>query len=108
MFYCDAAYDGLMEAQICVGVCDGSLRPKFNNTCPLAFQKLATQCWAQNPEERQVEYRPVLLPCTVIMAMCNRHTAGWRQITLDDIHSSCHDIHSSSLACLMSIKVHKS
>ena len=52
MFYCEAAYDGLMEAQICLGICDGSLRPQFNETCPLAYQKLATQCWAQDPEER--------------------------------------------------------
>lgn len=52
MFYCEAAYEGLMEAQICVGVCDGSLRPHFNETCPLAYQKLATQCWAQDPAKR--------------------------------------------------------
>ena len=52
MFYCESAYEGLMEAQICVGVCDGSLRPQFNETCPLAYQKLATQCWSQDPEER--------------------------------------------------------
>lgn len=52
MFYCEAAYDGLMEAQICLGVCDGSLRPQFNETCPLAYQKLANQCWAQDPEAR--------------------------------------------------------
>ena len=52
MFYCEAAYEGLMEAQIYLGVCDGSLRPLFNETCPLAYQKLATQCWAQDPEER--------------------------------------------------------
>ena len=47
------AYEGLMEAQICVGVCDGSLRPQFNETCPLPYQRLAIQCWAQNPEDRQ-------------------------------------------------------
>ena len=52
MYYCEAAYEGLMEAQICLGVCDGSLRPQFNETCPLAYQKLASQCWAQDPEER--------------------------------------------------------
>jgi len=52
MFYCESAYEGLMEAQICVGVCDGSLRPHFNDTCPLPYQKLAKQCWAQNPEDR--------------------------------------------------------
>jgi len=52
MFYCESAYEGLMEAQICVGVCDGSLRPQFNDTCPLPYQKLAKQCWAQNPEDR--------------------------------------------------------
>ena len=52
MFYCESAYEGLMEAQICVGVCDGSLRPHFNETCPLPYQKLARQCWAQEPEDR--------------------------------------------------------
>ncbi|KAL0038667.1 hypothetical protein WJX79_002430 [Trebouxia sp. C0005] len=52
MFYCESAYEGLMEAQICVGVCDGSLRPQFNDTCPLPYQKLAKQCWAKNPEDR--------------------------------------------------------
>lgn len=52
MFYCMAAYDGLMDAQICVGVCDGTLRPHFNESCPLPYQKLAMQCWAQNPEDR--------------------------------------------------------
>ena len=52
MFYCESAYDGLMEAQICVGVCDGSLRPHFNESCPLPYQKLAMKCWAQNPEDR--------------------------------------------------------
>ena len=52
MFYCMAAYEGLMDAQICVGVCDGSLRPHFNESCPLPYQKLAMQCWAQNPEDR--------------------------------------------------------
>ena len=52
MFYCESAYEGLMEAQICVGVCDGSLRPHFNETCPLPYQKLARQCWAQDPEDR--------------------------------------------------------
>ncbi|KAL3138446.1 hypothetical protein ABBQ32_006236 [Trebouxia sp. C0010 RCD-2024] len=52
MFYCEAAHEGLMEAQICLGVCDGSLRPHFNETCPLAYQKLATQCWAQDPDQR--------------------------------------------------------
>ncbi|KAL3143112.1 hypothetical protein ABBQ38_003385 [Trebouxia sp. C0009 RCD-2024] len=52
MFYCEAAYEGLMEAQICLGVCDGSLRPLFNETCPLAYQKLAIQCWAQDPQQR--------------------------------------------------------
>lgn len=52
MFYCESAYEGLMEAQICLGVSEGSLRPQFNETCPLPYSKLALQCWAQNPEER--------------------------------------------------------
>ena len=52
MFYCQTAYEGLIEAQICVGVCDGTLRPEFDDTCPMPYQAIATSCWAQNPAER--------------------------------------------------------
>ena len=52
MFYCQTAYEGLIEAQICVGVCDGTLRPVFDDTCPMPYQGIATSCWAQNPAER--------------------------------------------------------
>eukprot|EP00891_Asterochloris_glomerata_P006439 jgi/Astpho2/6439/e_gw1.00094.16.1_t len=52
MFYCQTAYEGLIEAQICVGVCDGTLRPEFDDTCPMPYQGIATSCWAQNPAER--------------------------------------------------------
>ena len=52
MFYCQTAYEGLIEAQICVGVCDGTLRPEFDDTCPLPYQRIATSCWAQTPAER--------------------------------------------------------
>lgn len=38
-------YDGLMEAQICVGVCDGWLRPAFDDGCPAPLQELARRCW---------------------------------------------------------------
>ena len=43
-----------MEGQICVGVCDGSLRPEFDEECPADFRELTARCWAQNPETRWV------------------------------------------------------
>jgi len=45
-------YDGLMEAQICVGVCDGWLRPTFDGSCPSPLQELAQQCWHADPAHR--------------------------------------------------------
>ncbi len=34
-------YEGLLEAQICVGVCEGWLRPTFDNDCPAPLAELA-------------------------------------------------------------------
>lgn len=50
MFYCKDVYDNLLDGQICVGVSDGSLRPEFDDTCPLPYRRLAERCWSQNPE----------------------------------------------------------
>ena len=54
MHQCREAFEGLMEGQICVGVCDGSLRPEFDEECPADFRELTARCWAQNPETRWV------------------------------------------------------
>lgn len=52
MYHCRQAYEGLMEGQICVGVCDGSLRPELEAACPSDFRALLSQCWAQDPNAR--------------------------------------------------------
>ena len=45
-------YAGLMDAQICVGVCDGWLRPHFDEDCPQPLRCLVENCWAQDPANR--------------------------------------------------------
>lgn len=52
MYHCAEPFEGLLEAQVCVGVCEGHLRPKFEDTCPPRYRALAERCWAQNPESR--------------------------------------------------------
>ncbi|KAK9808759.1 hypothetical protein WJX72_003116 [[Myrmecia] bisecta] len=52
MFYCKSAYEGLLEGQICLGVSDGTLRPEFDESCPLPYQRMAQECWQQEPEAR--------------------------------------------------------
>jgi len=52
MYHCREVYQGLMEGQICVGVCDGTLRPEFDTTCPTNFRELLTRCWSQDPSAR--------------------------------------------------------
>ncbi len=49
MFYCKELYEGLLDGQICVGVSDGSLRPEFDDACPLPYRRLAERCWHQDP-----------------------------------------------------------
>ena len=52
MYHCRAPYEGMLDAQICVGVVEGWLRPEFAQECPIALRTLAERCWAQDPEER--------------------------------------------------------
>ena len=52
MWSATPVYDCLMEAQICVGVCDGWLRPAFDDSCPSPLQELAQQCWHADPSCR--------------------------------------------------------
>ena len=52
MYHCREAYEGLMEGQICVGVCDGSLRPDCDASCPKDLKRLLSQCWDQDPDAR--------------------------------------------------------
>lgn len=43
-----------MEGQICLGVCEQSLRPEFAEDCPDPFSRLAKSCWNQDPALRCV------------------------------------------------------
>lgn len=52
MYYCTEPFEGMLEAQVCMGVCDGWLRPSFDAACPARFRALAERCWSQSPEER--------------------------------------------------------
>ena len=38
-----------MEAQICVGVCEGWLRPTFDDDCPAPLAEIAQRCWHADP-----------------------------------------------------------
>lgn len=52
MYYCKAPYDGLIEAQVCVGVSEGTLRPEFDQDCPAPYRALVEKCWHQDPSQR--------------------------------------------------------
>lgn len=52
IYHCAQAYEGMMEGQICLGVCEQSLRPEFAEDCPDPFSRLAKSCWNQDPALR--------------------------------------------------------
>lgn len=45
-------FQGLLEGDLVVGVCDRGLRPVFPASCPPAYAALAQQCWAEDPGQR--------------------------------------------------------
>ena len=50
MFYCKDVYPDLLDGQICVGVCDGTLRPEFWEDAPAPYRRLAERCWHHDPK----------------------------------------------------------
>jgi hypothetical protein len=45
-------FQGLLEGDLVVGVCDRKLRPLFPPGAPAAYIALAQQCWADDASER--------------------------------------------------------
>jgi hypothetical protein len=52
MYYCQPPYEGLLDAQVCVGVIEGTLRPEFDPACPAPYRSLAQRCWSQEAADR--------------------------------------------------------
>ena len=52
IYHCGQAFEGMMEGQICLGVCEQTLRPEFAEDCPEPYSKLARSCWHQDPVNR--------------------------------------------------------
>ncbi|KAK9812523.1 hypothetical protein WJX73_005727 [Symbiochloris irregularis] len=52
IYHCAQAFEGMMEGQICLGVCEHALRPDFDADCPEPYATLAKSCWHQDPDQR--------------------------------------------------------
>ena len=53
MFHCEHAFEGMLEGQICLGVCDEGLRPSFSPHCPLPYLLLTKACWHADATNRR-------------------------------------------------------
>ena len=52
IYHCAQAFEGMMEGQICLGVCEHALRPDFADDCPEPYATLTSSCWHQDPLQR--------------------------------------------------------
>ena len=62
MFHCEHAFEGMMEGQICLGVCDEALRPTFSPHCPLPYLLLTKACWHADASHRRATHPAVTCP----------------------------------------------
>ena len=62
MFHCEHAFEGMMEGQICLGVCDEALRPTFSPHCPLPYLLLTKACWHADASHRHAAHPALTCP----------------------------------------------